>query len=200
MIVAVTGGIGSGKSSVCKALAEILSAPIISADTICRELLSINGKGWVKMRSVFGKEFFLSDGQLDRPILRKQLFSNDHLRQQLDDMLHPMVRNEIADAAVAAEKHKSILLVEVPLLFEKGWQDDFDWTVLVYADRETCVNRIMKRDSVSAHDAGQIIDIQMEMTEKIGLADTIIHNNESFLETRKQLELLGQILLKKDSF
>ncbi len=200
MIVAVTGGIGSGKSTVCKKLAEILSAPIVSADSVCRTLLRINGEGWFAMKSLFGSEFFLPDGQLNRPLLRKQLFKNDDLRNQLDSILHPLVRQEMLAAGTVARKKKMILLAEVPLLFEKGWQSDFDLTILVYTDMEQCVERIVKRDLVTDKEAREAIAVQMPLDEKVELADVVIDNNKSKTAFKAQLFKITKFVVKKNSF
>ena len=194
MNIGVTGTIGSGKSRVCKALAHLLSASIISADTLCRDLLVVNGRGWKEVRSVLGSEFFLSDGQIDRPRLRKALFSQSGLRRQLDQILHPLVREELQAAAQKAQKQQRILLAEVPLLFEKGWQADFGLTVLVFANEETCIRRVMLRDLVSEADAKLALSAQMPIEEKIRLADSVIDNSASFAETLQQLNQLCETL------
>ncbi len=196
MIVAITGCIGSGKSSVCKELAKLLSCKVLSADLICRDLLSVGGLGWVQLQKLYGSEFFLADGQLNRPEMRRQLFANDTLRQQLDGILHPMVREEMLEAALMAKKQQYPIVAEVPLLFEKGWQADFDHTVLVFADTVTCVQRIVSRDQVTEEEAMQALATQMPMLEKKQLADTIINNNEQFTATRQQLIQLKTEFLK----
>ncbi len=194
MNIGVTGTIGSGKSRVCKALAHLLSASIISADTLCRDLLVVNGRGWKEVRSAFGSEFFLSDGQIDRPKLRKALFAQDSLRRQLDQILHPLVREELQAAAQKAHEEQRILLAEVPLLFEKGWQADFDLTLLVFANEETCVRRVMLRDLVSEADAKLALSSQMPIEQKVRLADSVIDNSASFAETMQQLNQLSERL------
>lgn len=197
MNICITGGIGSGKSRVCRALAPLLSASIISADAVCRDLLVVNGRGWHALRRFLGDEFFASDGQIDRQRLRKALFSDPGLRKKLDNVLHPLVREEILAAAKEARQQQRVLLAEVPLLFEKGWQSDCDWTVLVFADEETCVRRIVLRDLVSEGDARQALAAQMPLREKIGLADSLIDNSSTFTETLQQLKLFSEMI--KDS-
>lgn len=197
MNICITGGMGSGKSWVCRALADLLSASVVSADSLCRDLLAVNGRGWKAVRSFLGSEFFTSDGQIDRPRLRKAIFSDQGLRRQLDNALHPLVREELLTAANEARQQQRILLAEVPLLFEKGWQSDCDWTVLVFADEETCVRRITLRDLVSEEEARQALATQMPLQEKVSLADTLIDNSSSFTETLQQLKQFSQMI--KDS-
>ncbi len=200
MNICVTGGIGSGKSRVCEALAGLLSASVVSADALCRDLLVVHGKGWREARSFLGGEFFSSDGEIDRPRLRKALFSDPILRKRLDDVLHPLVRDELRLAAGVAHRQQRVLLSEVPLLFEKGWQGDFDWTVLVFADEESCVRRVMLRDHVSEKDARLALAAQMPLQDKIRLADSVVDNSFSFDETLQQLNQLSQEMRKNSLF
>ncbi|MBU1232067.1 MAG: dephospho-CoA kinase [Proteobacteria bacterium] len=200
MNICVTGGIGSGKSRVCKALADLLSASVISADSVCRDLLAVKGRGWQEVRSFLGSDFFSSDGQIDRPRLRQAIFSDPALRKQLDDALHPLVREELLLAARKAKQQRYVLLTEVPLLFEKGWQSDCDWTVLVFAGEETCVRRIMLRDRVSEEDARLALTAQMPLHEKRRLADSLIDNSSSFTETLQQLNRLSEMIRESSFF
>ncbi|MBU0944929.1 MAG: dephospho-CoA kinase [Proteobacteria bacterium] len=200
MNIGITGGIGSGKSRVCAALAALLSASTVSADAICRDLLVVNGKGWKGVHTFLGDEFFFSDGQIDRPQLRKALFSNCELRKQMDATLHPLVREALVEAAREAKQQQRILLAEVPLLFEKGWQRDFDWTVLVFAGEETCIRRVVLRDLVSEEDARQALATQMPLQEKIRLAGSVIDNSFSFAETLLQLNQLSQVIREGSLF
>ena len=200
MIVGVTGTIGSGKSRVCSAFAELLPASVISADEICRELLAVGERGWIEMRKDFSSVFFLKNGQIDRPRLRKEIFTDSSLRRKLDDILHPLVREKLKKAALESRKQGTFLLAEVPLLFEKGWQGDFDWTVLVTADDESCVRRIVMRDLISEKDAWQALAAQMPFQEKIKLADSIIDNSAAFSETLQQLEEISQRLQNRSLF
>ena len=196
MIVAVSGTIGSGKSSVCQELAQSMSAEVVSADILCRDLLAPQAPGWLALQSLHGNKFFRTDGQLDRVFLRRQLFTDSTLRLQLDDILHPMVREKIVQAAEEAAKQSTVLLAEVPLLFEKGWMGDYDRTLLVYADPDTCVQRICKRDLVTEKEAMQAVAVQMDINEKKKLADIIIDNSGSFQDTCHQLQQVKKVLLE----
>jgi dephospho-CoA kinase len=200
MNIGITGGIGSGKSRVCEALAGLLSASMASADAICRDLLGVNCRGWKEVRSFLGDEFFFSDGQLDRSRLRKALFSDSELRKQLNETLHPLVRDVLLAAAKEAKQQQRVFLAEVPLLFEKGWQSDFDWTVLVFAGEKICVRRVMLRDLVSEEDARLALAAQMPLQEKIPLADSVIDNSSSFTLTLLQLNQLSQMIRESNLF
>jgi dephospho-CoA kinase len=200
MNIAVTGGIGSGKSFVAESLAKMIGAESISADQICRDLLKIGQLGYKEIRKHFAADFFLADGQLNRPLLRKAIFTSDTLRSQLDTLLHPLVHEELLFRCKEAKKKDHNLVVEVPLLLEKGWQDDFDATLVVYADDKTCLKRIMDRDMVSVDDACASIACQMPLPEKCEFADWVIDNSGSYDESLKQLEQLAEELSKSNIF
>ncbi len=188
MNIGVTGGIGSGKSRVIAALAELLGVVPLSADTICRELLKVGRSAYIQLRTQFGPEFFLKNGELDRPTLRNAIFSDKTLRHELDAVLHPLVRQEILQHTAIAGTNKENSMTEVPLLFEKGWQGDFDYSVVVFASEALCVSRIMKRDLVTEEQARLAICAQMSLEEKCQLGDRVIDNSGSFEKTLAQLK------------
>ena len=200
MNIAVTGGMGSGKSFVAEALSKMIGAESISADLVCRDLLEVGNSGYKRMRKNFSADFFLVDGQLNRPFLRKAIFTSATLRSQLDALLHPLVREELLLRCKDAKTKALNLVVEVPLLLEKGWQGDFDATLVVYADDEICLKRIIGRDMVSVDDARASISCQMPLTEKCKLGDWVIDNSGSFDESLKQLEQLVEKITQKVLF
>lgn len=180
MNIAVTGGMGAGKSRVAQALAEQLGAMNVSADLLCRGLLEVGTLGYRQIRKTFPDDFFLPDGRINRPVLRKAIFSDRELRVRLDNILHPLVRKELLAHAVVAKTKGIDLVAEIPLLFEKGWQGDFDCSLVVFADAETCMNRIVQRDLVSKDEARESISSQMPLVEKCKLGDRVIDNSGSF--------------------
>ncbi len=194
---------GAGKSKVAKALAELLGAMSVSADSICRDLLELGKPGYQQMRKDFSADFFSADGSINRPFLRKVIFSNKTKRTRLEDILHPLVRKELLALREDAQAKGMILVAEVPLLFEKGWQSDFDCTLVVYADDKTCVNRIMRRDRVSRGEAQKSISSQMSLVEKCKLGDWVIDNSGSFAVALAQIaqfkeKVLGNSLFKRE--
>ena len=200
MNIAVTGGMGAGKSFVAGELTKMIGADSVSADSICRDLLAPGQAGYEQLRKQLPSDFFLDDGALNRPYLRKAIFADDILRKKIDDLLHPLVRKELLIRCKRAKKQGQNLVVEVPLLFEKAWQDDFDATLVVYADDETCLKRIVKRDLVSIEDANEAMASQMPLLEKCKLADSVIDNSGSFSETHNKLEQFTQKLSANDLF
>jgi len=192
--IAVAGGMGSGKSLVVEALANMLGVDTVSADALCKGLLEPGQAAYEKMSKQFSSDFFLTDGELNRPYLRKAIFTDDIVRKTVEDILHPLVREEMLLKCKEAEKHRINLVLEVPLLFEKGWQQDFDTTLVVYADDETCLKRIVARDLVSNEDAKKGIACQMSLMQKCKLADSVINNSGSFSVTLKKLGEFIKIL------
>ena len=199
-VVAITGGMGSGKSSVATYLCEIGGAMGLSADTLCRQLLEPEAAGWLAVRKTFGERFFLADQRIDRPLLRKILFEDHEFRRALNTLLHPLVRNEITDRIekgiffLAHAKAQVRFVVEVPLLYEANWQDDFSQVVVAYADEKACLQRIMFRDRISEAEAEKAMGTQMPLSQKAILADHVIDNSGSWSETCLQIVHLRNLL------
>jgi dephospho-CoA kinase len=196
MNIAVSGGMGSGKSQVSKQLSKILGVNLVNVDHICRDLLQPSCEGLDALQKVVPAVCFSPDGTLDRPVLREAIFADELLRKQVDGIIHPLVRKETLRFCKESEINSISLVFEIPLLFEKGWQSDFDCTLLVYASPEICVKRIMQRDLVSKSAALLSIAAQMPIQEKVMLADFLVDNSGSFAETLEQLEYLDE----NDSF
>ena len=194
MIIGVTGGMGAGKSSVSALLGKILLFDILSADILCRNLLQHNMPGWHGIREKWGDRFFDQDGNIDRPALRQALFADPVIRQGVERVLHPLVRQEIMIRVAEKRSSHAGMVIEVPLLFEVGWQDDFDWIVVVYAETECCVQRIVRRDLVTM-EAGRIaMGAQISLNEKALRADSVIENSGPFALTILQIYHLARFL------
>lgn len=197
-VVAVTGGMGSGKSSVAAYLCEIGGAMGLSADALCRQLLEPGAAGWLAVRTAFGERFFLADQRIDRPLLRTVLFEDREFRQRLDALLHPLVRDEIAGCLERESCHTSgrqtRFVVEVPLLYEAGWEHDFSQVVVAYADEKTCLRRLMLRDRISEAAAVKAMETQMPLADKAFLADYVIDNSGPWPDTCLQVEHLRNLL------
>ena len=201
-VVAITGGMGSGKSSVAAYLCEIGGAKGLSADTLCRQLLEPGAVGWLAVRKAFGERFFLADQRIDRPLLRRILFEDHDFRRELNILLHPLVRNEITDHIEAEIDHFSEIqvqsqarfVVEVPLLYEAHWEQDFSQIVVAYADEKACRQRIMLRDGISEAEAEKAMATQMPLSHKSFLADHVIDNSGPWSDTCLQIVHLQKLL------
>ena len=187
-LIGITGGIGSGKSRVCRFLADLCGWPLLDLDQICRTLLLPEMPGWLALRQALGRDFFTTAGELNRPKLREAIFADAALRQQVDRLLHPLAKQEMAAQAARL----NALLVEIPLLFEAGWQDSVSRIVVVYADEAVRLRRIMERDQVSEEQARRAIAAQMPLEDKARLADYLVDNSGDWEETCEQLRQVAE--------
>lgn len=189
-LIGITGGIGSGKSRVSQYLAELGGWPLLDVDQICRQLLMPQAPGWLALKELLTADFFTATGELDRKRLREAIFADAALRQQVDGLLHPLAKQEMA--AQATRLNAPLVLAEIPLLFEAGWQDSVSQIVVVYADEAVCLRRIMERDQVSEEQARQAIAAQMPLEEKARLADHLIDNSAAWESTCAQLRQVAK--------
>ncbi|MCI5124614.1 MAG: dephospho-CoA kinase [Candidatus Electrothrix sp. AR5] len=198
-IIGITGGIGSGKSRVCAFLSEQYKLPLLNLDIICRDLLQPQEAGWQALRALLPDAYFTRNKELDRPFFRQQLFADSALRSQVDTVLHPLARQEMEqqvaslisglDAAPDAGLNGPIL-IEIPLLFEAGWQESVDMILVVYADTTTRLQRIMQRDGVSEEQAKKAVVAQQCLREKAASADHVIDNSGHWEQTCSQVQQL----------
>ncbi len=197
-ITGLTGGMGSGKSSVTRFLCHRFSLVSFSADVIVHELLQ-PGEAYWQIIAAMDRGFIRPDQTVDKRRVREVLFSDAALRREINERIHPLVRNKINEKilqAAGTDGHR-FFLVEVPLLFEAGWQAMFSRVVVVFAAPEKCAARIMQRDSISAADARKQISAQWPLTKKSLLADHVIDNTGSWVDTMLQLLHLGRLLWKE---
>lgn len=190
MIVALTGGIGAGKSSVAEQIAKQCRGDYFNIDEYCRWLLEKGNPGWRGVVKQWGQHFLGQNGEIDRVLLRQEIFADDITRKQLEQIVHPLARSHVLEIKRNYMDKWSLLVVEVPLLFEVGWTEDFDVIVTVIADEVVCLERIVMRDKVSKEDAQKIIDTQMPMEEKAGLSDFVVNNSANWDDTMAQIAQL----------
>lgn len=179
--VALTGSIGSGKSLIAGILRE-KGYKVLDADSIVSVLYK---KKYVQ------EEILKLFNSLDRKEIARQAFSSLEKRKRLESILHPLARKMVLKKLMELRR-ESIVFVEAPLLFEAGFERDFDFVVVVTADKETRINRLIKK-GLSREECEQIMNTQMPEEERIKKADFVIDNNGTIEETKEQLE----ILLKK---
>jgi dephospho-CoA kinase len=192
-LVGLTGGIASGKSTVAKIL-ERLGAAVINADDLSREVVEPGKVAWQEIIDAFGTGVLQPDQTLDRQKLRTVIFSDRDGRKKLEAIIHPRVRalaeERIRDHTVAGY---SIIVYEVPLLFEGKLHEWLRPVILVACDVDTQRSRLQERDHLTQTEAQKHIDAQMSLAEKRRLADYVIENNGS----REELEQQVQVVLKK---
>ena len=192
--IAVTGGIGSGKSLVSRWLATECNFPRYDADKEVSVLLNPGEKGWNRLRIWLSPEYFDVDGRLLKGKLRQAIFIDEALRHMLEHDLHPLVLAKLQAKISGGEQP---CLVEVPLLYEVQWQNYFDCVIVVYAEELVCRDRVMSRDGMSEQQAMAAIRAQMPIGQKSLLADYIVDNNRSWPDTLLQLEELKKKLPHK---
>jgi dephospho-CoA kinase len=195
VIVGLTGGIATGKSTVSQMLRD-LGATVIDADVWARKVVEPGSPALAEIAETFGPGVLHPDGTLNRPALADIVFHDDKARERLNAITHPRVREGMwqeTQAALAARPDLPVIW-DVPLLFEGGTWRLVDATVVVYVDEETQRTRLMQRNGLSREDADARIRAQMPIEEKRQRADYVIDNRGTIEETRKQVEALWQIL------
>jgi len=194
--VAVTGGAGSGKTSVCNRLKE-LGVKVISADEMAREAVAPGSEALTKIVRYFGDTVLLSDGTLNRKTLRRMIIDDGEARFALERFLHHEIIELIHKNVVSAEKEGCrMVVIEVPLLFELDMKERFDWVVVVIADKEVRVKRLMERDQTSRDAAEDLINVQMPDEDKIGRADYVVRNEDSPEKLVDSVDVLFKTLTK----
>ncbi len=189
-VIGLSGGIGSGKSTVAAFLAR-LGAKVIDADAIVHELQAAGQPLLREIADAFGEQLIGDDGSLDRGALGAIVFSDDAARTRLGQIVHPAVGAEMARRLAAARASDARLIVlDIPLLFEGRRAGSAgasalgcDATVLVWVPRETQIERMVARDDCTAEEAQRRIAAQMPIDEKRELADHIVDNSGSVEET-----------------
>lgn len=184
--IGITGCIGSGKSEVSRYLTS-LDYPLIDADAISKEVVMPGEIGLIKLVETFGESILNHDHTLNRKKLGELVFNNQFLLEQLNSVLHPIIRREITNR-LATYSTEPFVFIDVPLLFETDSRSNYDEIVLVYAKPEICLERIVKRDGISSQLAKQKIDAQMDIEWKRSLSDTIFSNEGSIEQLHHQIE------------
>lgn len=199
-LIGLTGGIATGKTTVSKILKDF-GIPIIDADEVYLELSKKGKAVWKAVYQAFDEKYFLADGQMDRKALGKLIFSNNQAREKLNFITHPIVKDKMMKilARIDREKKPSLIVMDVPLLFEAGWNQWMDEVWVVYIPEEMQEARLKKRDNLSREEALLRIRSQMSIEEKRKLAHRVIDNTQSISYTKNQIEgILNEVRRKQD--
>jgi dephospho-CoA kinase len=186
-LLGLTGGIASGKSTVA-AILRRLGVAIINADELSREVVQPGQEAWKEIVDTFGPAILQEDKTLDRRKLRKIVFDNPEARKKLEAIIHPRVR-ALAERKISelAATGSSIIVYEVPLLFEAQIHLWLRPVILVACDVETQKKRLLERDRLTEAEAQQHLDAQMSLEDKRKLADYVIENNGDLEELERQV-------------
>jgi dephospho-CoA kinase len=174
--IAVTGGAGSGKSTVCE-IFKRFGLIIYNADRFARDVVEINTPAYRKIVDYFGKGVLNRNRSLDRKALRKIITRDDSSKKALERIVHPEVLRMMREKLDEAAGLGISVVMEVPLLFELGLEKYFDFSVMVFSDRESKIGRLEKRDGVDEEFAAALIDLQMPDLQKLERADFVIDNS-----------------------
>jgi len=192
--IAVTGGAGSGKSTVVLMFKE-LGAAVLDADEVARQVVAVGTPAWEELRRTWGPEFFHEDGSLDRAKVAQRVFSDPEARRRLNDLIHPQVALKIKERLHALEQQGApLVVVEVPLLFEAGLERAYDRVVVVFAALEDQVSRLEARDQRPSGEIAGILKAQWPLKEKQALADYVVDNRGTLSDTRRQVEKIWREL------
>lgn len=187
VVIGLTGGIASGKSTVSNMIKE-MGITVVDADQIARDVVEIGEPAYNKIVEVFGIEILLKDQSLNREKLGALIFSDQKKREQLNEIVHPAVRKEMLQQVKKEKELESrAVVLDIPLLFESKLTYLVDKTILVYVDEKTQLERLMQRNGYTEEEAKLRIQSQLPLKEKRKLADEIIDNNGSLENTQTQL-------------
>lgn len=193
--IGVTGGIGSGKSTVCALFAR-RGRVVIYADAIARDLTQHDETVREQIKKAFGPDMYHADGSLQRKRLAEVVFRDPRLRRKLDSIVHPLVFEAIdkAIAALSPAERAPYLLVEAALIYETGMNGRLDYTIVVDAPENVRISRVISRDGCTREEIMIRIKSQMPVEDKLELADFVIDNGGDEKELERRVAFLDSLL------
>jgi len=182
--VGLTGGIASGKSTVCQLFAQLF-VPIIDADIIARQLVEIGQPALTEIKNLFGQKILHQDGSLNRKNLSQVIFNDLTAKQQLESILHPKIRQEIIRQQ--GEQQSSYLIIDIPLLIEAKMTDLVQHILVIDLPKKQQRSRLSLRDNITVDNADIMIENQCSREQHLAVADDIIINDQSIEELKQQI-------------
>lgn len=196
-IVGLTGGIGSGKSTVARFFAE-LGVPVVDADQVARDVVEPGSDGLTAVVGVFGEEILDDQGRLDRAELGRRVFGDEEARAQLEAILHPRIAAASMEKLLALSREgHPYAIYEAALLVEKGTHRTMGALVVVAVAPQTQIARVRARDDLDEAGARARLAAQLPLEEKIAVADFVIRNDGALEETREQTRAVHEALLSR---
>lgn len=187
MIIGLTGGIASGKSTVVEMIKDA-GYKVIDADQLVHDLQAKGGRLYQALLDWLGEAILLSDGELNRPKLGQLIFSSEEMRHQSAEIQGKIIREELAAKRDCLAKEEDVFFMDIPLLIENDYQDWFDRIWLVVVSPEVQRQRLMKRNHLSAEEADMRIASQMPLSEKMPYASLVIDNNGSIDDLKEKVK------------
>ena len=187
MIIGITGSIGTGKSTVSNYLIS-KGYSVVDADKISKGAYNVGSNGYKAILEVFGVEILNSNGEVDRKKIKKIVFDNSNMLQRLNMAIHPIIINEIEKEIEILLESQNVVFLDAPLLIETELHKKVDKIIVVACDKNEQINRIIKRDKITADMAISIINSQMSIDEKLKFADYIVYNNSTIENLYSQVD------------
>lgn len=187
--IGLTGGIASGKSTVARRFRE-LGVPVIDADEVARAVVALGQPGLKQVVERFGPGILSPSGEIDRRALRDRVFADAHSRKDLEAILHPRIRAEMARLAETASG--PYFVMAIPLLVEGGSHADLDRILVVDLDEATQLKRLMERDGSSDSQARAMLAAQASRAERLARADDILDNSGTVEQLRQSVDRLHE--------
>jgi dephospho-CoA kinase len=195
LVVGLTGGVASGKTTVSEIWREE-GAYIIDADQIARELVQPHTPAWNELKKVFGEEIFEKDGTLHRKKLGALVFSNPQKKNILNQILHPRIKKEMERRLkeIGQRDPEAIVVIDAALLIETGDYREMDKVIITTSTKRQQIERLRKRNGINPEEARRILSSQMTFEEKLKVADFVIRNEGSLEEIRRMAKKIFQEL------
>ena len=195
-VVGLTGGIGSGKTTVAQLFAD-LGAAVVDTDLIAHELTSAGGRAMPAIAAAFGQDVLYGDGSLNRAAMRRLSFSDPLQRQRLEGILHPLIREESLTNCRRAERSSPYVLLVVPLLIESGaYRDHVNRILVVDCDETRQIERVMARSGLSENEVRAIMAVQANRLTRLAAADDVVDNDGPCVELHARVSELHQRYLE----
>jgi len=197
VIIGLTGGVASGKTTVSQIMKEE-GAYLIDADQIARELVQPHQPAWNELVRSFGKEILQEDGSIHRKKLAEKVFTDPEKRKLLNQILHPRIKEEMdrRTREIGQKDPEAIVVIDAPLLVELGNHREVDKLIVVTSTQTQQMERLKERDGINSEEALRILSSQMPVEEKAKLADYVIRNEGSLEETKESVKEVFKELRK----
>jgi dephospho-CoA kinase len=197
LIIGLTGGIGSGKSTVSR-MFEALGARVVDADLLAREVVQPGQPAWREIKKVFGPKVINPDQTINRKALADLVFNDPIAIARLNRMTHPRIYKRMRSEVLKGRKEGvPAVILDIPLLLEAPQPFPLDLTIVVYCPKTLQIKRVRERNKVTREEVKQRLRNQMPIARKRKLADIVIDNRGTVQETRKQVRVLWDRLIKK---